>query len=103
MIVTAAEWSRIASLAGLAPAASPSEVIAALDTRAGTEDAASAAREARSAAIRSCWRCDPSGWQLDPDRAPLDPAIRCDHGAAAQRPSGRDFSGPVHERNEESS
>jgi hypothetical protein len=102
MIVATPDWSRIASLAGLAPDASPTELIAALESRAGSKAAANAAREARWAAIRACRRCDPSGWRLGPDGAPTDPARRCDHSAVGSHvQNGRDITAPIHERNEE--
>jgi hypothetical protein len=95
VIVTASEWSQIASLTGLTPAASPAEVISVLENRSSAKRAAQAAAEARSVAIRACRRCDEEGWRLGPDGRPTDDARRCDH-ATAQPSAARDVSEPLH-------
>jgi hypothetical protein len=96
MIVSVSEWSQIASLTGLTPAASPAEVISALESRSSAKKAAQAAAEARLAAIRDCRRCDEWGWRLGADGEPADTARHCDH-AIAQPSAARDVSEPLHQ------
>ena len=87
--IPAREWAAIAAAVGMSPDVEPAAVVYAMRARPTDE-----ARNARTAAIKSCPRCDPSGWRLDPDGQSADVARRCDHRPT---PIGRDVTEPIHQ------